>query len=581
MSSTALNWKIAGYAGEGIKTTGLLLFKTLIRHGLHAFDYTEYPSLIRGGHNVYQVTAANHKVYSPEKRTDILVALNQNAVKFSKKELHPGSAVIWDSQDDEYDINTHELNCQTLDVPLVDLARQAGGERLMKNNVALGVTVFLLGLELDLLDKVISGVFGSKGEQVVTLNQAAAHAGYEHAQQNFQPLNTIQLKKTDVTEPYSMTGNDAIALGAIAGGLQAYVAYPMTPSSSILHTLADWADKADIFVKHAEDEIGVINMSLGMSFAGVRVAVGTSGGGICYMSEAIGLSGIAELPLVIYESQRPGPALGMPTWTAQADLLFVINISQDEFPRIVLAPGDMAEAFELSRISFDLAEKYQLPVILLSDKHLSESSISISFDQTTFSNNRHGFNNNPKLDDNGFYPRYTITESGVTLRTKPGQPDGFYISNSYTHQEHGIATEKSADRIGHMDKRLKKLDHIHRQLPDQYYNGSENPQITFVTWGSSKLTVMSAVETLKQQGIDAAHYNISWMWPFPAEQTKKVLDQSQHVILVEGNATAQLGKLIRQETGIEILDKRLKYDGRPFYPEEIITYAKEAMGNKR
>jgi 2-oxoglutarate/2-oxoacid ferredoxin oxidoreductase subunit alpha len=577
MPKSVLNWKVAGSAGEGIKTTGLLFSKACLRHGLYTFDYTEYPSLIRGGHNTYQVTAGQDKIYSQEAEIDVLVALNVNGLKLHQSELTPDSLVLFDNTDHKQDLSQYDLPGTLYDVPLVQLAIDSGGERVMANNVALGVSVFLLNLDIAILDQVIDSVFGGKGEQIVGLNQKAARAGYEYASQNLKPHADIHLQKASITEDISLTGNEAIALGLIAGGLKAYIAYPMTPSSSILHSLADWQEKANILVKHAEDEIGVINMALGASFAGVRTAVGTSGGGFAYMTEAVGLSGVAELPLVIIESMRPGPALGMPTWTAQADLLFVINASQDEFPRVVMAPGDVTEAFILSKLSLELAESYQIPVIVLSDKHLSEGAMSAHFPQTVYNHRQTSITTKPTLDENGMFHRYHPTETGLSFRTIPGIKNGKYIANSYEHDYYGYASEESKDRITQMDKRFKKMEQLITHIPNQYHEGPENADVTLVGFGSTKTVLQAAAQKLNHQGINTQVLNLSWLWPFPSAQVASVLNQAKTPIIFEGNKTYQLSKLIRQETGIDIYHKRQKYDGRPFYPSEIVGWVKEII----
>jgi 2-oxoglutarate/2-oxoacid ferredoxin oxidoreductase subunit alpha len=567
MLKTAFNWKVAGAAGEGIKTTGMMFSKVCLRSGLYTFDYTEYPSLIRGGHNTYQVIASIDKVTSPEKPVDLLIALNQNAVNFHSSEIAPEGMMIFDGHDE-----------RAVNIPFVELAKKAGGEKLMANNVALGVSMYLLSLDLTILDQVIADIFAGKKPEIISLNQNASHAGYDYAKAHLKPLSHLAVRGSHSADNLSLTGNEALALGAVAGGMKAYIAYPMTPSSSILHQLADWQEKANIFVKHAEDEIGVINMALGMSFAGVRVAVGTSGGGYCYMTEAVGLSGVAELPLVIFESMRPGPALGMPTWTAQGDLLFVIFSSQDEFPRIVLAPGDVKEAFDQSKLAFDLAEDYQLPVIILSDKHLSESSESLHLDQTTFSHLQTSFKTDPIPDETGFFRRYEPDDDGISLRSIPGQKGGLYLSNSYEHDVHGLGSETAKDRLEQMSKRMKKLEIIKHHLPKQFYFGSSNPQITFFGYGSTKGALLAGAKALIKQGIDAAVYNLSWVWPFPTAEVTDLLNRSRCPVIVEGNSTNQLAKLVRQETGIDIYHKRTKYDGRPFYPDEIVQYAHEILG---
>lgn len=576
MSRRSFSWQVAGAAGEGIKTTGMMFSKTCLRSGLYTFDYTEYPSLIRGGHNTYQVCAGLDRVFSQTKQIDLHIALNKDGVLLHRPDFHSGSIILYDAQDSGVDWDKENITGKGINIPFIELVKKAGAERVMLNNVALGVSAYLLNLDFSVLNTVIADAFKGKSTEIISLNQQAAKVGYDYGQQNLTPLN-FSLSKQKISDNLTLSGNEAIALGLVAGGLKAYIAYPMTPSSSILHTLADWQEQANIFVKHAEDEIGVVNMALGMSYAGIRSACGTSGGGFCYMTEAVGLAGVAELPLVVIEAQRPGPALGMPTWTAQADLLFCINASQDEFPRIVLAPGDVREAFDLSRLSLELAEKYQLPVIILTDKHLSESSQSTHLDQLNYSLERYSMEMKPDVNQTGFYPRFTLTETGVSPRTVPGQPNGFYMANSYEHDIQGLGSESSLDRVNQMDKRLKKLLSVKPEIPTQFYSGSKNAQVTLIGWGSTKYALCAASQQLSKEGIEAAVFNLSWLWPFPQDQVENVLKNCVCPIIVEGNSTYQLAKLIRQETGIDIYHKRCKYDGRPIYPEEVVTWVKEII----
>ncbi|MDH5533413.1 MAG: 2-oxoacid:acceptor oxidoreductase subunit alpha [Candidatus Pacebacteria bacterium] len=570
-----LNWKVGGPAGEGIMTTGLIFSKTIARHGIKVFDYTEYPSLITGGHNTYQVYASQNSATSQYQKLDVLIALDKPTLDLHHDEFYDNTLVIYDAQDDKINIEEHNLPVKNFNLPMVQLATESGGSRLMANNVALGASMFLFGLDLEILNGVIQDVFGRKGEEIVTKNQNAAKAGYDFMKMHLgQPILTID--KVEDKNYLTMTGNEAISMGAIAGGLQLYTAYPMTPSSSVLHVLAEKAKTADIVVKHAEDEIGVINMALGASFAGVRSMVGTSGGGFCYMSEALGLSGVAEIPLVVLESMRPGPAAGMPTWTAQGDIQFIITASQDEFPRFVVAPADAQEAFELTRLAMDLSEKYQTLVIVVADKLLSESRHTMELESTQFNNTRVGFEENPQLDEVGFYPRYQDSESGIGKRTIPGQKDGYYLSNSYEHDKYGFASEEGRVRVEQVDKRAKKFELMKGEILPQYFedNGGE---MTLVSYGSTKGAVIAARELLEQQGIKVNIFNLTWIWPFPVEQVEKVLSMDVPFAVVEGNSTGQLGKIITMETGIKITNKLLKYDGRPFYPYEIVQFVRNTL----
>jgi 2-oxoglutarate/2-oxoacid ferredoxin oxidoreductase subunit alpha len=574
-----LNWKVGGPAGEGIMTTGLIFSKAVSRHGFKVFDYTEYPSLITGGHNTYQVYASSQFATTQYQKLDVLIALDKPTLNLHQEELTENTLVLYDAEDDKINIEEHNLAAKVFNLPMVRLAQESGGSRVMANNVALGATMFIFGLDLEILNGVIESVFGRKGAEVVEKNKNAAKVGYDFMSQNLgQPIMTMG--KVEGKNYLTMTGNEAISMGAIAGGLQLYTAYPMTPSSSVLHVLAAKAKKADIVVKHAEDEIGVINMALGASFAGVRSMVGTSGGGFCYMSEALGLSGVAELPLVVIESMRPGPALGMPTWTAQGDLQFIITASQDEFPRFVFTPSDSQEAFELTRLAMDLSEKYQTLAVVVADKLLSESRYTMDLESTQFNNSRHGFDDNPGLAEVGFYPRYQDSEGnkdGISKRTVPGQANGYYLANSYEHDKYGFATEEGWVRVEQVDKRAKKFEAMKAEIIPQYFedNGGE---MTLISFGSTKGAVVAARELLEQQhNIKVNILNLSWIWPFPINQVMEVINKGIPFAVIEGNSTGQLAKIITMETGIKVENKFLKYDGRPFYPYEIVEFVKNTL----
>jgi len=567
-------WKVAGAAGEGIMTTGLLFSKTCARHGLYIFDYTEYPSLIRGGHNTYQVHTATDPVFAQKNTVDLLIALNKEGIELHLKELSTDSLLVFDTEHQKIEPEKYNLKAKLLDLPMIRLAKESGGEEVMANNVALGASVYLAGLDLTVLNQIITEVFIDKGPKIINLNQQAAQRGYEFVKSKYQPLFTAIKQETS---HLTMTGNEAIALGALAGGLQFYAAYPMTPSSSILHFLAAKAREAKIVVKHAEDEISVVNMAIGASFAGARAMVGTSGGGFCYMVEALGLAGIAELPLVIVESQRAGPALGLPTWTAQGDLKFVINASHGEFPRIVLAPGDAKEAFELARLALILAEKYQIPVILLSDKYLSESRFNITLEATTFANNRFGLTTNPAPDQTGFFPRYKLADSPVSLRSTPGTTGGTYIANADEHDEYGLSNEDSNMRTAQVAKRQQKLKEALAEIPFQFWQEEPKAVLTFISFGSTKGPIQGARQTLAGEGIATCHLNLSWIWPFPKDQVQKIVTSYPNVLVVEGNNEGQLASLIAEQTGFMMENKLNRYDGSPFYPEEIVDYVKHSI----
>lgn len=535
-----VNWKIAGSAGEGIKVSGLMLQKTAFRSGWYTYGSTEYPSLIRGGHNTFEVVLSTEPVRSARTKVDLLVDLKASTIA-------------------------------SLPLPLTDLAKQSRN-LLTKNTVALGASCALLGLELTTLKQVIAEAFTDKDESITTQNHLAAQLGYDYILKNYpdkKPARTVNPK------PHSnkiiVCGNEALALGAVAGGMKFYCAYPMTPSTPILHYLAANAQKLKIIVNHAEDEIGVINMAIGAGFSGVRSMVATSGGGFSLMVEGLGLAGVTETPLVIILGMRPGPASGMPTWSGQGDLLFAVNASQDEFPRLVLAPGDPEEAFELAAKAQNLAEKYQLPVIILSDKNLGEGYFTCQLPAAKHQNRRYALIQNLPASEQPF-KRYQITESGVSPRSLPGQIGGVYLANSYEHDEFGYSTEIAAVRTKQMNKRLQKLTTIlsSADLIGPQVFGPATAKTTLVSWGSNKGAILDALPQLP----DTNYLHFSMLWPFPIKQFLNSIKTHPRLVIIEGNATAQLAKLIAQQTGVMIENKILKYDGRQFYPEEIIERLK-------
>ncbi|PIY95692.1 MAG: 2-oxoacid:acceptor oxidoreductase subunit alpha, partial [Candidatus Kerfeldbacteria bacterium CG_4_10_14_0_8_um_filter_42_10] len=403
------NWKIAGEAGYGIKASGMMFAKACTRGGLQIFDYSEYPSLIRGGHNTYQVNVSEEEVFSPKLEVDLLVALNQDTIDFHKNELSKQAGVIYDHEDKK--IKTAGIknkSVQLFPIPLSRLAKESGGKEIMRNSVALGASFALLDYDFKYLQGVITESFQKKGKEVVDLNVRIAEAGFNYVSQNFDMAKyPYQLKPLSSPPRMVLTGNEAIALGAIQAGCKFISAYPMTPATPILHYLASQQKNHNLIVKQTEDEISAITMAIGANYAGVRAMTCTSGGGFALMVEGLGLAGITETPLVIAEVQRPGPATGLPTWTEQADLQFIIHAAQGEFPRIVIAPGDVEESFYATQSAFNLAEKYQLPVFILSDKLLGESNKSQEFfDPKIVKIERGALLTNAQLQKTKKYKRY-------------------------------------------------------------------------------------------------------------------------------------------------------------------------------
>lgn len=568
----SITWKIGGQAGFGIMTTGLMFSKMVLRSGFHVFDYVEYPSLIRGGHNVYEVRYSAGEVFSQERKIDLLIALNRETFTLHKNELKEGGAVVFDGDNQKIDSSEMPPNTILLPVPFLKIVKEAGANTLMQNNVALGASAAILGFSEEVLFSVITDIFKDKGEAIIEVNKKSAQLGYRYVSDNLQNKFTKKLTSNNPKKQLVVSGNEAVGLGAIAAGCKFFAAYPMTPTSNVLHFLAEKALETDMVVKHAEDEISVINMAIGASYAGVRSMVSTAGGGFSLMVEGLGLAGITETPLVIIEGQRPGPATGMPTWTGQGDLKFLIHASQDEFPRIILSPGDIEETFYLTYEAFNLADVYQTPVFILIDKYLAESHQSVPiFDTTKLILDRGKLITNLEAQGLSNYRRYLEVSDGISPRVIPGLKGTSFIVNSYEHEENGLSTEEREERIKQVNKRNQKLKTYLSKIPPPSIYGKENADITFIGWGSTKGPVLQALSEInfqfKEKSINFLHFN--HVWPINQEIVSNILSKAKKKIMVEGNSEGQMALLIREQTGISMDDLLLKYDGRPFYPEEI------------
>lgn len=575
------NWKIGGEAGFGIKSAGLAFAKALVRAGYETFDYSEYPSLIRGGHNTYQVCVADEPIGSVDSAVDILVAMNKITVDKHLAELTAGAIIIYDGDEVKLSAGKLRRDITLISVPLKKIAAETGGD-LMRNTVAMGASMAVIGLPVTILDEITKEVFKTK-PQVVEANLKAIDTGFNHVKSKYPDLKfkyqlTVEKKQARMLIP----GNEAIGMGALAGGLNFFAAYPMTPSTTIMQYITAKAVEYGVIVKHAEDEISVINMALGAAHVGARAMVGTSGGGFALMSEGLGLAGVSETPLVLVNVQRPGPATGMPTWTDQGDLRFVLHTSQGEFPRIILAPGDVNECFYMTAQALNLAEKYQTPVIILSDKYLAEGSASVP----VFNDDRVMVERGKLLPENKVpknYKRYKLTDDGISPRALPGMKNGIHWSDSYEHDEYGFSSEEMSERIEQVDKRARKFAMAQKELQGAYVYGPIKAKLTLVGWGSVKGPILDAIKQLspKQQAqINFLHLNI--IWPLPTVSLKQVLGKKgllaqRKTVLIENNSEGQLGSLIRQETGIEMDKRILRYDGRPFFANELAEQLRKLL----
>ncbi len=555
MGSIEINLLIAGAAGQGLVTIGQLLSKALVKSGYSILVTQSYQSRIRGGHNTYAIRTGIDEVLSPKESFDLIIALNEETVRLHEGELTPNGVIMTDKSIDTAGNNS-------LNVPFDQLA-----EKKFFNIVALGVAGAILGLNEALVDKAVLKLLAKKGDEVLEENLRVLSRAYSWAESQQLPLQ----KLNSVPDPKTfamMNGNEAIALGALSAGVKLGAFYPMTPATSIMLTLAGLADKMGIVVEQAEDEISAINMALGASYAGVPSMTSTSGGGFALMIEGVSLAGMTETPIVIAIAQRPGPATGLPTRTEQGDLEMVLYAGHGEFPRAVFAPGSIEECFHLTRKSFELAEKYQGPAFILTDQFLADSYRAVApFD----------VENLPQVtacvdpgSEDAPYKRYKITQSGVSPRLAPGVSEHLVVADSDEHDEIGHLTEDLDIRVKMVDKRMRKHDGMLSEVIAPEFNGDEDPDLVFVSWGSSRGAVLEAVGRLRAAGEKAASLHFSQLWPLDTDQFMDKLEAAKKVVGVESNFSGQFCRLIRRETGFNIKKQILRYDGLPLTSEGIL-----------
>ncbi len=571
-----LSWKIGGEAGFGIMATGATLAKTCVRAGLYAVDYSEYPSLIRGGHNTYQVAVSPRPLTAYRAEVNILVALNRETLERHLDELTPGAAVIYDTNDATLkDFTPPQVARRDLrwhGIPFEELATAAGGQKLMRNTIALGATFALLRLDLKVPTKVLAETFSQKGQAVVDANVAVLQAGYQAISADQCATFPWDIEPLPHSPPrYLVTGNEALALGAIQARCLFYAAYPMTPASSILSFLAEHGPKYGMVVRHAEDEIGVINETIGAAWAGVRAMCATAGGGFALMTEAIGLAGMTEVGIVVIEAQRGGPSTGLPTWTEQGDLRQVLHAGQGDFLKIVLAPSNPTECYLMIQQAFNLAEKYQTPVIVMTDKYLAESHGTVDAWPAALPIARGKIVRPVDVPGEQRFLRYrTDVADGISPRTRPGMPDGMFLANSDEHEPTGFTTEDSKERIAQMDKRARKTREAQAEVPSPALIGSAKADLTLISWGSSIGPAIAAARILTEQYHQTTNVlPITWVNPFPREAVKKILNTVPVTCLIEANQSGQMVGWIREQTGLTCTHNLRRYDGRPFNPTEL------------
>lgn len=564
------NFMVGGEAGQGVQSIGYLMAKAFARGGYHVFADQDYESRVRGGHNFFRIRINDSEVNAIREDLNILIALDKESVRIHETDLTKDGVIICD----EEIAGSQKTKKQILPAPIVRLAEEKAGNKVMSNTVALGIAMGIVDYKLDIVAEVLREFFGkdAKGDN----NIRALKAGYEYAQQNkmkfaFKPVVPINNSRRML-----LNGNEAIALGAIAADCRFVSAYPMTPSTSIMEYIAERGEKLGIVVVQPEDEIAAVNMIVGASFAGVRSMTTTSGSGFCLMVEGLGMAGISETPIVIVNSQRPGPAVGLPTRTEQGDLLFAIHTHHGDFPRAVLAPASVEDAFWETVKAFNLADKYQIPVVILSDQYLSSSYKTVDrFDLSKVKIDRGLIYAAGNETNDMKYKRHQITESGISPRAFPGTKDVLVITDSDEHDESGHMIEDAGVRIEQVQKRLRKFTGLSKELSPMQLLGPAEADITLIGWGSTYGAIKEVVAKMGEQGISINMMHLNELWPFPVQSVADVIDKASNCYVVENNATGQLARSIKQETGKNLDNKILKFDGRPFSPERIIAGLKE------
>ncbi|HSK48370.1 MAG TPA: 2-oxoacid:acceptor oxidoreductase subunit alpha, partial [Coriobacteriia bacterium] len=558
--------------------------------GYSIFDLTEYPSLIKGGHNTYHVRISADPIYSHVMPTDVLVALDRQTVGRHVGELTEAGAVIYDPDDfepDESDLKGRTDIC-LVPVPLNQIVQDAGGIKIMRNVTALGAVLGHMEFPIEGLLEAIKSQFAHKKPEVAEQNITVATKGYEHAQQAHCDFPFKLEPLQGQPERVLADGNESIGLGAMAAGLGLYCAYPMTPSSSLLHFMASNGDANGVVVKHTEDEIAAMNMIIGGAFGGARSMCATAGGGFSLMVEAFGFAGVSESAVVVGVFTRPGPATGMPTWTEQSDLRFVLHAAQGEFPRVVLAPGDHTEGFELAWKAFNLADQLQTPVIILGDSYLSDNRqtsdpydlAAVTVDRGSLVTEGDAASHGEALDSEGHYQRYKLTENGVSTRILPGVVGANQLVNSYEHDEYGWGQEgeDARVRIDQNEKRLRKLDLARTLVPPPGRYGPSEAEVSIVCFGTTKMPAREAMKWLEADGVAVNLLQTVCVWPFPADDVSAFLDSAKRSLIIESNATGQLEGLIAEQC-LRTFDENLRrYDGRPISPELIYSKIKEMLG---
>lgn len=571
-----LSWKIGGQQGEGVESTDRIFSTALNRLGYYLYGYRHFSSRIKGGHTNNKIRISTKPIRAISDDLDILVAFDQESIDLNAKELRPGGVIVADAKFNP--TIPDGIDARLFAVPITAMAEELGTS-LMKNMVASGASWALLGLPLEVFNKAVEEEFGRKGAAIVEKNIEAVKRGADFVlEQAGGPLDAFKLDKADGQQKLFMIGNEAIGLGSIAAGCRLMAAYPITPASEIMEYLIKKLPKFGGTVVQTEDEIAAVTMAIGANYAGVRTMTASAGPGLSLMMEAIGLAGMTETPLVIVNTQRGGPSTGLPTKQEQSDLNAMVYGTHGEIPKIVIAPASIEDCFYDTIESFNLAELYQVPVILMTDLQLSlgkQSCDELDYNKIEIKRGKL-VENVPALEGHDLFKRYELTEDGVSPRVLPGEKGGLHHVTGVEHDETGRPSENALNRLNMMDKRLGKLKDMYIRDAIRVNAPHDTPELLIIGMGSTGGTIDEARSLLTQEGISSNHITIRQIHPFPTKLLLPYLQNAKKVIVIENNATGQLAAQIKMNAGFaEKIESLLKYDGNPFLPSDVHKACKE------
>ncbi len=569
---------IGGEAGQGIATPGDILARIFVRRGLHLYTYNAYQSIIRGGHIFLTVRASDQEIYSHGDKLDLLLCLNQDTMDRHLNLMGPGSRVIYNGDN----ITPGEVNDGVHMCPLPVGNLSESRNRLVQNTIAVGAIMSLMGVDFEVLEESLSLRFQRQGQNVIDENVRVARGGFDYAAENFVPFYDIL---PDGGKPLAVwAGNDALAMGGAAAGVKFYCAYPMSPSSGVLHWMAANARNLGIMVRQVEDEIGVANMAIGAAHAGCRAMCGTSGGGFALMTEAVGAAGMMEIPVVFIDVQRAGPSTGVPTKTEQGDLWQALGASQGDFERFIVAPKDALDSFNTMPELFNLVDKAQCPAIVLTDLLIGEGRFSVDPDDIDM---------HPAIDRgqlitepapaNG-YMRYENTETGVSPRALPGLPGYVHLVATDEHDENSMLLSDEftnpLKRRMMVEKRARKFHDIVKEIAPPQVEGPADADVTLIGWGSTEGVIREARQLLADRGVSVNQLAIKWIIPFHVDAVTQIVNRAKKVLIVENNHSGQFYRYMRSETGLSVDGHIRKYDGEPFMPHHIADGVQDLLAGK-